>query len=121
MLRLFVLCRDGESGGAGAGGARIPHALSPRLPGVSARDDEELLEKGAGREANVRVHPVLFGRLLHCHRATIPAWGQPLVRATASEEISTKAITVEKTLQNLNENWFSPTNQPITTPGKRQR
>lgn len=70
--------RHGEPGGAGAGGARIPHALSPGLPRVPARDDEGMLEEGGRREAHVRVPAVLPGGLFHIHGATVPAWGEPI-------------------------------------------
>lgn len=80
-----MLFRYGESRGAGAGGERIPHALPPGLPGVSAWDDEAVLEEGSGWEAHVRVHPVLLGRLLHSYRATVPARGQPLVCGAGGE------------------------------------
>lgn len=78
-LVCLLLLRHGESRGAGASGERVPHALPPGLPRVSSRDDEAVLEKGAGWEAHLRVHPVLLGRLLHSYRATVPAGGQPLV------------------------------------------
>lgn len=68
--------RYGEPGGPGAGGTRLPDAVSPGLPRVAARDDEALLEEGAGREADLRVHPVLLGGLLHRHGAPVPAGGQ---------------------------------------------
>jgi len=70
--------RHGEPGGAGAGGARLPHAVPPGVPRVPARDDEGLLEEGPGREAHFRVPPVLPGGLFHRHRATVPAWGEPI-------------------------------------------
>lgn len=75
---VFPHCRDGEPRSAGAGGPGLPHAVPPGLPRVSARDDEAVLEEGTGREAHLRVHPVLPGRLLHRHGATVPARGQPL-------------------------------------------
>lgn len=76
---LFLLpIRNGEPRSAGAGGAGLPHALSPGLPRVPPRDDEAVLEEGPGREAHLRVHPVLPGRLLHRHGAAVPARGQPL-------------------------------------------
>lgn len=76
---LFLLpFRNGEPRSAGAGGAGLPHALSPGLPRVPPRDDEAVLEEGPGREAHLRVHPVLPGRLLHRHGAAVPARGQPL-------------------------------------------
>lgn len=76
LSHLFL--RHGEPGGAGTGGARLPHALPPGLPRVPARDDEALLEEGSGREAHLRVHPVLPGRLFHRHGATVPAWREPI-------------------------------------------
>lgn len=75
---LFLSCRDGEPGSAGAGGPGLPHAVPPGLPRVAPRDDAAVLEEGPGREAHLRVHPVLLGRLLHRHGATVPARGQPL-------------------------------------------
>lgn len=74
----LYFCRHGEPGGAGAGGARLPHALPPGVPGDPARDDEALLEEGPGREAHLRVPPVLPGGLLHRHRAAVPAWREPI-------------------------------------------
>lgn len=70
--------RYGQSRSTWAGGERLPHALPSGLSRVPPRDDEGLLEEGSGREADVRVHPVLFRRLLHGHRATVPAGRQPL-------------------------------------------
>lgn len=48
FLLLPLLLRYGEPGGAGTGGERLPDALPPGMPRVSARDDEALLEEGAG-------------------------------------------------------------------------
>lgn len=70
--------RHGEPWGTRTGGARIPHALPTGVPRVPARDDEPLLEEGPGREAHVRVPPVLPGGLFHSHRATVPTWRKPI-------------------------------------------
>jgi len=74
-----LFSRDGESRGPGAGRTRLPHALPPGVPRVPPWDDEALLEEGSGRKADLRIHPVVFGRLLHSHGATVPARRQPLV------------------------------------------
>lgn len=74
----FLSFRNGEPRSAWAGGPGLPHALSPGLPRVTPRDDEAVLEEGRGREAHLRVHPVLLRRLLHFHGAAVPARGQPL-------------------------------------------
>lgn len=79
FLCVFFLPRYGKSRGTWAGRTRLPHALPPGLPRVPAWDDEALLEEGARRKADLWIHPVLFGRLLHSHRATVPARRQPLV------------------------------------------
>lgn len=83
---MSVLLRDGEPGGSGAGGARLPHALPPELPRVAPRPDDAVLEEGAGREAHLRVHPVLPGRLLHGHGAAVPARGQPVAGGRRERE-----------------------------------
>lgn len=72
------LSRHEQPRGAGAGGARLPHALPPGVPRVPARDDEALLEERSGWEADLRVPPVLPGGLLHIHRATVPTWREPI-------------------------------------------
>lgn len=79
QILILFFSRYGEQRGTGAGRSRLPHALPPGLPRVAAWDDEAVLEEGARRKADVRIHPVLPGRLLYSYRATIPAWGQPLV------------------------------------------
>lgn len=74
-----VVCsRYGESGGPWAGGTRLPNAMPPGMPRVPPWDDEAVLEEGARWKTDVWIHPVLFGRLLHSHRAAVPARGQPL-------------------------------------------
>lgn len=79
VIFLCVFSRYGESRGPGAGRARLSHALPPGVPRVPPWDDEAVLEEGARWKTYLRIHPVLFGRLLHSHRATVPAGGQPLV------------------------------------------
>lgn len=71
-------CRHGEPWGPGAGRTRLPDALPSGLPRVPPRDDAAVLEEGARRKAHLRVHPVLLGRLLHSHGATVPTRGQPV-------------------------------------------
>lgn len=78
LFFIFLSFRNGEPRSAWAGGPGLPHALSPGLPRVTPRDDEAVLEEGRGREAHLRVHPVLLRRLLHFHGAAVPARGQPL-------------------------------------------
>lgn len=68
------LCRHEQPGGAGAGGTRLPDALSPGLPHLSARAHDPLLEKGPRRAAHFRILAGLPGRLLHCDRAPVSAW-----------------------------------------------
>lgn len=76
--RQSALPRDGEPGSAGAGWARLPHAVPSGLPRVFTWDDEALLEEGARWETYVRVPPVLPGGLFYRHRATVPAWREPI-------------------------------------------
>ena len=75
------LSRHEQPRGAGAGGARLPDAVPAGLPHVSARADGAVLEEGPGGEAHLRVPAGLFGGLLHCHGASVPAGGQPLSTA----------------------------------------
>lgn len=77
-LNICISCRYGESRGPWAGRTGLPHALPPGLPRVPPWDDEAVLEEGARWKADLWIHPVLFGRLLHSHRAAVPARGQPL-------------------------------------------
>ena len=75
------LSRHEQPRGAGAGGARLPDAVPAGLPHVPARADGAVLEEGPGGEAHLRVPAGLFGGLLHCHWASVPAGGQPLSTA----------------------------------------
>lgn len=70
--------RDGEPGGAGPGGARIPHALPARVPRVPARPHVPVLAEGPGGETHLRVPAGFPGGLLHLDRAPVPAWREPI-------------------------------------------
>lgn len=91
----FFISRHGESWGTGAGRARLPHALPPGLPRVTPRDDETVLEEGARWKADLRVYPVLFRRLLHSYRATVPARRQPLVVGDLGRTLAYRGTSVE--------------------------
>lgn len=83
-----LLFRYGQPGGAGAGGARLPHALSAGMPWVPAWDDEALLEEGARREAHIWVPAVFPGGLFHRHRATVSAWREPIAYRQRGQELN---------------------------------
>lgn len=70
--------RDGEPGGAGPGGAGVPHALPPRVPRVSARPHVPVLAEGPGGATYIRVPAGFPGGLLHLDRAPVPAWREPI-------------------------------------------
>lgn len=82
-LRLLTSCtclvfRHEQPRGAGAGGARLQDAVPPGLPHLAARADAAVLEEGRRGAAHLRVPASLLGGLLHSHRASVPARGQPL-------------------------------------------
>lgn len=67
--------RHEQPGGAGAGRTGLPNAVPSGLPHVAARADGAMLEEGPRGEAHLRVPAGLFGGLLHCHGASVPAGG----------------------------------------------
>lgn len=69
------ISRHEQPRGAGAGGARLPDAVPSGLPLVPARADGAVLEERPGGEAHLWVPAGLFGGLLHCHWASVPARG----------------------------------------------
>ncbi|XP_064028612.1 tyrosine-protein kinase Fgr isoform X1 [Pogoniulus pusillus] len=72
------LPRDEQPRGTGAGGAWVPHAVPWQLPALAARGHGAVLAARARGAPNLRVPPGLPRGLLHCHRAPVPAWGQPV-------------------------------------------
>lgn len=70
--------RDGEPGGAGPGGAGVPHALPARVPRVAARPHVPVLAEGPRGETHLRVPAGFPGGLLHLDRAPVPAWREPI-------------------------------------------
>jgi len=70
--------RDGEPGGAGPGGAGVPHALPARVPRVPARPHVPVLAEGPGGATHLRVPAGFPGGLLHLDRAPVPARREPI-------------------------------------------
>lgn len=72
--------RYGEQRSSGSGGAWLQDAVSSRMPCISPWVDAELLEEGTWGETHLWVPAGLPGGLLHLDRASVPAWGQPVIK-----------------------------------------
>lgn len=70
--------RDGEPGGVGPGGPRLPDAMPGGLSRVATWADADLLEERGGGETHLWVPAELSGGLLHLDGATVPAGRKPV-------------------------------------------
>lgn len=78
LTSCFCLVRYGEPWGAWPGGARLQDALPGRVPHFFAWAHAFLLEEGPRGETYLWVSAGLPRGLLHLHRTSVSAWGEPI-------------------------------------------